>query len=100
MSRKLNYEDISLYFNISRRTLNYHISREGLDYEKLYNKFNKSKTLREQKNHLYSLKDKHSEDMLDFIWECYIEKYEYEREMEKFKLNKRINREIGKGREL
>jgi hypothetical protein len=100
MKDELNYDTIAMYFNITRRTINYHKSRKGIDYIKLYNDFNKSKTLREQKNHLYKLKDKHDEDMLDFIWECFIEKYEYEQDIERFKTNKRVNQEIGKGREL
>jgi hypothetical protein len=100
MSKELDYDTISNYFNITRRTVNYHLVRDGINYKKLYKDFNKSKTLRERKNHLYNLKDKHDEDVLDFIWECYIQKYEYEQDMERFKTNKRINREIGKGREL
>jgi hypothetical protein len=87
-------EELSLYFNIPRRTINYHKSNYGFDYIKLYNKFEKSKTIREKKNSLYNLKEKYDEDMLDFIWENFVERIEHEINIERFKTNKRINKEI------
>lgn len=90
----LGIEELSLYFNMKKRTINHYKSIYGFDYVKLYNKFEKLKTVRAKKNFLYSLKEKYDEDILDFIWENYMERIEHEREIELFKLNKKTNKEM------
>lgn len=94
MRKNIGKEELTLYFNISRRTLNNYISLTGIDLINLYNKLERRKTIRAKKNYLYSLKKKYDEDMLDHIWECLIERLEYEREIERFKQNKKINKEL------
>lgn len=94
MRKNISLEELTLYFNISRRTLNNYITLTGIDLISLYNKLERRKTIRAKKDYLYSLKEKYDEDMLDFIWESLIERLEHEREMERFKQNKKINREL------
>lgn len=94
MRKNISLEELSLYYNIPRRTLNNYIANTGINFITIYNKLERRKTIREKKDYLYSLKKKYDEDMLDFIWECLIERIEYEREIERFKQNKKINREL------
>lgn len=94
MSKYINNDDLVKYFNVSKRTIQYYTNHLGFNYRKLYNKFNKLNSLRDRKTYLYSLKDKFDEDMLDFVWEQYVEQYWHEEEMRRWKTNKRVNREL------
>jgi hypothetical protein len=62
------------YFNLKPRT--FHGYTKLIDFHDLYTKFIESKTLREQKDILYGLHPKVKEELLDHIWERYIEKIE------------------------
>ena len=92
MRKNLSNEQICIYFNVLEATMVKNRNKLGIDYAWLYNKFIKAKTLRKRKDILYSLKNKFDEDLLDNIWEAYIEKYEYDEHIKRVKLNKKTNK--------
>jgi hypothetical protein len=66
------------YFGIRSRTA--HKVKKYINLIKLYKTFHRCRTIGEQKYILYSYKGKVKEDILDYIWEHYIERIYKERE--------------------